>query len=58
MIMPHKYAFMLKTGSTKSEHIISFFELLHLKLCDWFGDKYIESTIIVFDNAAVHVSDK
>ena len=57
MILPHKYAFMLKTGSTKSEHIISFFELLHEKLCDWFGETYINSTIIVLDNASVHVSD-
>ena len=32
MILPHKYAFMLKTGSTKSEHMIFFFELLHAKL--------------------------
>ena len=37
MILPHKYAFMLKTGTTKSEHMIFFFELLHSKLSDWFG---------------------
>ena len=37
IILPHKYAFMLKTGSIKSEHMIFFFELLHAKLWDWFG---------------------
>ena len=58
MILPHKYAFMLKTGSTKSEHMIFFFELLHAKLWDWFGEEYIKSTVIVFDNASVHVSDR
>ena len=58
MILPHKYAFMLKTGATKSEHMIFFFELLHSKLSDWFGEDYINSTIIVFDNASVHVSDR
>ena len=58
MILPHKYAFMLKTGATKSEHMIFFFELLHSKLCDWFGDEYINSTVIVLDNASVHVSDR
>ena len=57
MILPHKYAFMLKTGATKSEHIITFFELLHSKLWDFFGEEYIKSTIIIFDNASVHVSD-
>ena len=57
MILPHKYAFMLKSGSTKSEHMIFFFEILHEKLCDWFGENYISSTIIVFDNASVHISD-
>ena len=56
MILPHKYAFMLKTGSTKSEHIIFFFELLHAKLCDWFGKEYLGSTIVVLDNASVHLS--
>ena len=49
---------MLKSGPTKSEHIIFFFELLHLKLCDWFGEEYINSTIVVFDNASVHVSER
>ena len=58
MILPHKYAFMLKTGATKSEHMIFFFELLHSKLSDWFGEDYINSTVIVFDNASVHVSDR
>ena len=58
MILSHKYAFMLKSGPTKSEHIIFFFELLHLKLCDWFGEEYINSTIVVFDNASVHVSER
>ena len=58
MILPHKYAFMLKTGATKSEHIIFFFELLHSKLCDWSREEYINSTIIIFDNASVHVSEK
>ena len=54
----HKYAFMLKTGATKSEHMIFFFELLHSKLCDWFGEEYISSTVVVLDNASVHVSDR
>ena len=45
MILLHKYAFMLKTGATKSEHIIFFFELLHSKLSDWFGEDYINSTV-------------
>ena len=58
MILPHKYAFMLKTGATKSEHMIFFFELLHTKLCDWFSEEYIKSTIFVFDNASVHLSDR
>ena len=58
MILPHKYAFMLKTGATKSEHMIFFFELLHSKLCDWFGEEYISSTVVVLDNASVHVSDR
>ena len=58
MILPHKYAFMLKTGATKSEHMIFFFELLHSKLSDWFGEDYINSTVIVLDNASVHVSDR
>ena len=58
MILPHKYAFMLKTGATKSEHMIFFFELLHSKLCDWFGEEYINSTVFVLDNASVHVSDR
>ena len=57
MILPHKYSFMLKNGSTKSEHIIFFFEQLHNKLWDWFGDEYIKSTIIVFDNASIHISN-
>ena len=57
MILPHKYAFMLKNGSSKSEHIIFFFELLDSKLCDWFGEEYIRSTIIVFDNASIHMND-
>ena len=58
MILPHKYAFMLKNGPTKSEHMIFFFELLHHKLWDWFGEEYVSSTIIVFDNASIHVSDR
>ena len=58
MILPHKYAFMLKNGTTKSEHMLFFFELLHAKLCDWFGPEYVSSTVIVFDNASVHVSSQ
>ena len=49
---------MLKTDTTKSEHMILFFELLHSKFSDWFGEDYISSTVIVFDNASVHVSDR
>ena len=37
---------------------MSFFEFLYAKLCDCFGEVYIKSTIIVFDNASVHVSDR
>ena len=58
MILPHKYAFRIKNGSTKSEHIIFIFELLDIKLWDWFGEEYIRSTIIVFDNASIHISDR
>ena len=58
MILLHKYAFMLKIGATKSEHMIFFFELLHSKLSDWFGENYINSTVIIFDNASVHISDR
>ena len=56
--MPAKYAFMLKKGSTKAEHVMYFFDLLHDKLVSWFGDEYITHTVFVFDNAAVHVSAK
>ena len=41
MILPHKYSFMLKTGATKSEHMITFYELLHSKLWDYFREEYI-----------------
>ena len=58
MILPHKYAFMLKTGATISDYMVSFFELLHDKLCDWFGEEYLKSTVIVLDNASLHVSDR
>ena len=58
MILPHKYALMLRTGVTKSDHMVSSFELLLDKLCDWFGEEYIKSTVIVLDNASVHVSDR
>ena len=58
MILLHKYAVMLKIGSSKSEHIILFFELLESKLCDWFGKECIRSTIIVFDKASIHLSDR
>ena len=49
---------MLKIGATKSEYMIFFFELLRSKLSDWFGEDYINSTVIVFDNASVHISDR
>ena len=49
---------MLITGATKSENINFFFELLHIKLYDWFSEEYIKSTIFVFDNASVHLSDR
>ena len=31
--------------------------MLHEKLCDWFSEEYIKSTIFVFDNASIHISD-
>ena len=49
---------MLESVPTKSEHIIFFFELLHSKLCDWLGEEYINFTIVVFNNASVHVSER
>ena len=58
MILLHKYAFMLKTDSTKSDHMKSFFELLHDKFCDLFDEEYIKSTIIVLNNTFVHMSDR
>ena len=58
MILPHKYAFMLKNSSSKSEHIILIFELLDNKLCDLFGEECIRSKIIVFDNASINISDR
>ena len=52
-----KYAFMLKTGATKSKYIILFFKLLHSKHCEWFNKESINLTIIVLENAFVHVRD-
>ena len=49
---------MLKKGSTKTQHIIMFFEKLHTMLCDTFSSDYIKYTVFVLDNARVHVSSK
>ena len=57
LISPNKYEIMLKTGSTTSHHIIFFFELLNQKLCDLYGNDYISSTVIVLDNASIHLSE-
>ena len=56
-IMKGKYAFMLKKGSTSSDHILYYFKLIDQLLSDWFGSEYKSSTVFVLDNAAVHVSD-
>ena len=51
-----KYAFMLKKGPTKSEHVIRFLELLDLRMKEFFGEEYRRHTILVMDNAKVHTS--
>ena len=55
-IFKGKYAFMLKQGSTRSEHVIRFFELLDVRMKDLFTDEYRKNTIFVMDNARVHTS--
>ena len=57
-IQKGKYAFMLKKGTTKTHHVITFFEKLHAILCDTFSDDCIKYTVFVLDNARVHVSSK
>ena len=57
-IMKGKYAFMLKKGTTKTHHVIMFFEKLHAMLCNAFSDDYIKYTVFVLDNARVHVSSE
>ena len=57
-LMRGKYAFMIKSGSTTSHYITYFFKMLDNLLSDWFGEEYKESTVFVFDNAKVHVSDE
>lgn len=55
-IMKGKYAFMLKRGSTTSEHISIFFDKLHELLWDSFDERYALYTVFVLDNAKVHMS--
>ena len=55
-ILKGKYAFMLKKGSTTSEHIAYFIDMLHEVLARTFGDDYLKHTIFIMDNAKVHVS--
>ena len=57
-IQKGKYAFMLKKGTTKTQHVIMFFEKLHAMLCDTYCDDYIKHTVFILDNARVHVSVK
>jgi hypothetical protein len=56
MIDKRKYAFMLKKGATKTKHMIQFFEMLHDKMSNYFGEDYHKHTIFVLDNAKVHSS--
>ena len=51
-----KYAFMLKKGLIKSEHVIRFLELLDLRMKEFFREEYRRHTILVIDNAIVHTS--
>jgi putative transposase len=58
MIDKRKYAFMLKKGATKTNHMILFFEMLHEKLSEYFGVDYYKHTIFILDNARVHSNKK
>ena len=55
-ILFNKYAFVIKRSTTKSKHIVFFFELLYEKCSTIFGKDFASSTIFVFDNARVHTS--
>ena len=53
-IFKGKYAFMLKKGSTRAEHVIRFLELLDKRMEELFTKEYRKNTIFVMDNARVH----
>ena len=38
------------------EHVIRFLELLGLRMKEFFGEEYLRHTILVVDNAKVHIS--
>jgi len=56
-ILKGKYAFMLKRGSTTSEHVAYFIDMLHEVLIKTYGAGYLKHTIFIMDNAKVHVSN-
>jgi hypothetical protein len=56
-LMRGKYAFSMKKGSTSSHHILQFFSMLDELMSDWFGHEYKYSTIFIFDNARIHISE-
>ena len=56
-ILKGKYAFMLKRGSTSSEHVAYFIDMLHEVLLKTYGGDYLKHTIFIMDNAKVHVSN-
>ena len=57
-ILKGKYAFMLKRGSTTSEHIAYFVDMLHKMLVDNYTEEYLNHTLFIMDNAKVHVSKR
>ena len=57
-ILKGKYAFMLKRGSTKSDHVMHFIDMLHETLVNHYTEDYLNHTLFIMDNAKVHVSKK
>jgi len=57
-ILKGKYGFMLKQGTTKTHHVMLFFDMLHALLVDTFDEDYLKYTVFILDNAKVHVSKK
>jgi len=56
-VLKGKYAFMLKKGSTTSEHIAYFIDMLHEVLTRTFGEDYLKHSVFIMDNAKIHVSN-